>query len=125
LHPNINNNCYFSKSIVIFQTTFLNRLLSNEKNIKVGLVVNDVASVNVDAKQIRSQSIGSDGIDTMELQNGCVCCSLAEDMLASISKLVSLSELRGQRYDHILVECSGVAEPRNIRDIFQQANGEM
>lgn len=104
------------------KTTFLNHLLTNQQGLKVGLVVNDVASVNVDAKQIRSQSFTSSGsIDTMELQNGCICCSLAEDLIASISKLVSLSELKNERYDHIIVECSGVAEPRNIRDFFQQA----
>jgi G3E family GTPase len=104
------------------KTTFLNHLLTNQQGLKVGLVVNDVASVNVDAKQIRSQSFTSSGsIDTMELQNGCICCSLAEDLIASISKLVSLSELKKERYDHIIVECSGVAEPRNIRDFFQQA----
>ena len=104
------------------KTTFLNNLLANEKGLKVGLVVNDVASINVDAKQIRSKTLTSSGtVDTMELQNGCICCSLAEDLIASISKLVSLSELKKERYDHIIVECSGVAEPRNVRDFFQQA----
>ena len=81
-----------------------------------------MATVNVDAKQIRSQTLGSlDGIDTMELHDGCVCCTLAEDLIASVSKLVSLSELKGTRYNHIVVECSGIAEPRKIRDLFQQA----
>lgn len=104
------------------KTTFLNHLLSNQKGLKFGLVVNDVASVNVDAKQIRSQSLNNEGgIDTMELQNGCVCCSLAEDMVASISKLVDLSAAKGSKYDHIILECSGIAEPRRIRDFFQQA----
>lgn len=104
------------------KTTFLNHLLQNQEGLKVGLVVNDMASVNVDAKQIRSQTINNiDGIDTMELQNGCICCSLAEDLIASISKLVTMSEVKGQRYDHILVECSGIAEPKRIRDFFQQA----
>ncbi len=104
------------------KTSFLNHALSNNNGIKFGLVVNDMATVNVDSKQIRQQNIASvDGIDTMELQNGCVCCSLAEEMIASVSKLVSLSELKGTRYDHIVIECSGIAEPRKIRDLFQQA----
>eukprot|EP01039_Chlorochromonas_danica_P002771 gene2771-3025_t len=103
------------------KTTFLNHLLNNKKGLRFGLVVNDMAAVNVDAKQIRSQQNGDDGIDTMELQNGCVCCSLAEDLIASVSKLVSLSDLKGQRYDHIVVECSGIAEPRRVRELFQQA----
>lgn len=57
----------------------------------------------------------------MELQDGCVCCTLAEDLIASVSKLISMSDLKGTRYDHIVVECSGIAEPRKIRDMFQQA----
>lgn len=72
------------------KTSFLSHLLNNKKGVRFGLVVNDMASVNVDAKQIRSQSLGSEnGIETMELQNGCVCCNLAEDLIISIVKLVS------------------------------------
>jgi G3E family GTPase len=104
------------------KTTFLNHLLQNQKGLKFGLVVNDMASVNVDAKQVRSQTQSLDGIDTMELQNGCICCSLAEDLIASLSKLVEMAELKGAKYDHIIVECSGIAEPRRIREFFQQAD---
>ena len=57
----------------------------------------------------------------MELQNCCVCCSLAEDLVASISNLVQLAEMKKSPYDHIIVECSGIAEPRRIREFFQQA----
>jgi len=57
----------------------------------------------------------------MELENGCVCCTLAEDLLASVSRLVTISQNKGRNYDHILVECSGIAEPRKIRDLFQEA----
>lgn len=104
------------------KTSFLNHILNNQVGMKFGLVVNDMATINVDAKQIKQQNIGSaDGIDTMELQNGCVCCSIAEELIASVSKLVSLSDIKGSKYDHIILECSGVAEPRKIRDLFQQA----
>ena len=107
------------------KTTFLQNILKTEQSSKFGLVVNDVASVNVDSKLIRSQTMTNnniyDGVDTMELQNGCVCCTLAEDLMASVSKLVSLSQARGVDYDHIIVECSGIAEPRKIRELFQEA----
>jgi G3E family GTPase len=90
--------------------------------MKFGLVVNDMATVNVDSKLIKQQTVGSfDGVDTLELQNGCVCCSLAEDLIASVSKLVSIAEGKQTNYDHIIVECSGIAEPRKIRDLFQEA----
>ena len=104
------------------KTTFLHNTLSNREGKKFGLVVNDMATVNVDAKQIRQQTIDPlGGIDTMELQDGCVCCTLAEDLIASVSKLVTLSDLKKEKYDHIVVECSGIAEPRKIRELFQQA----
>ena len=82
------------------------------------------------------------GIDTMELSNGCVCCSLADDLVGSIIKLVDTAEIKRSYYDHIVVECSGVctytctygisplhflclyigiAEPRKIREIFHEA----
>ena len=104
------------------KTSYLQHILKSESGKRYGLVVNDMASVNVDSKLIRQQTQGLyDGIDTMELQNGCVCCTLAEDLLASVSRLVNLSEAKGVRYDHIVVECSGIAEPRKIRELFQEA----
>jgi G3E family GTPase len=104
------------------KTSFLQYVLENDQGKRYGLIVNDVAAVNVDSKMIKKKTYGSeDGIDTLELQNGCVCCSLADDMLNSIAKLVSLSTIKGLDYDHIIVECSGIAEPRKIRDLFQEA----
>ena len=105
------------------KTSFLQHVLSSQTGVKFGLVVNDMATVNVDAKLIKSETIGSgvDGVDTLELQNGCVCCSLAEDLIASVSQLVTISERKEVNYDHVIVECSGIAEPRKIRDLFQEA----
>jgi len=104
------------------KTSFLQHVLHSQNGMKFGLVVNDMATVNVDSKLIKQQTVGSfDGVDTLELQNGCVCCSLAEDLIASVSKLVSIAEGKQTNYDHVIVECSGIAEPRKIRDLFQEA----
>ena len=114
------------------KTTFLTHCLNNRNQLKYGLIVNDVAEVNVDSKLIRHQTSSSSsssassqamasGVETVELQNGCVCCSLAEDLMASVSSLVSLSDMKKVDYDHIIVECSGIAEPRKIRELFQEA----
>jgi G3E family GTPase len=114
------------------KTTYLNHLLNNRQGLRFGLIVNDMASVNIDAKQVKSQTLqqqqvggnkeGGSDIETMELQNGCVCCSLSDDLMASISRLVNMANMKEDTgYDHIIVECSGIAEPRRIRDFFQQA----
>ena len=106
------------------KTSFLQHIIRNNENSKqkIGLVVNDMAAVNVDSKLIKAQTLGSfDGIDTVELQNGCVCCTLADDLMSSVSRLVGLSNAKGVDYDHIIVECSGIAEPRKIRELFQEA----
>jgi G3E family GTPase len=105
------------------KTSFLQHVLHSQTGLKFGLVVNDLATVNVDAKQIKKQTIGEgvDGVDTLELENGCVCCSLAEDLISSVSQLVTIAERKEVNYDHVIVECSGIAEPRRIRDLFQEA----
>eukprot|EP00607_Mallomonas_marina_P003896 CAMPEP_0182432108 /NCGR_PEP_ID=MMETSP1167-20130531/54184_1 /TAXON_ID=2988 /ORGANISM="Mallomonas Sp, Strain CCMP3275" /LENGTH=586 /DNA_ID=CAMNT_0024619241 /DNA_START=179 /DNA_END=1939 /DNA_ORIENTATION=+ len=103
------------------KTSFIQHAISNTKGTKFGLLINDMASVNVDSKLIRSQSSGMDGVETLELQNGCVCCTLAEDLLFSVAKLVEIATTKGSEYDHILVECSGIAEPRKIRELFHAA----
>ena len=104
------------------KTSFLQHVLHSQTGMKFGLVVNDMATVNVDSKLIKQQTIGAfDGVDTLELQNGCVCCSLAEDLIASVSQLVTIAERKQTNYDHVIVECSGIAEPRKIRDLFQEA----
>tara|TARA_B100000780_G_C20718816_1_gene285729 strand:+ start:150 stop:440 length:291 start_codon:yes stop_codon:yes gene_type:complete len=59
--------------------------------------------------------------DFVELSNGCVCCSSGEDLLGALAELVSLSFMRGKAYDHLVVECSGIAEPRLVRRLFQDA----
>ena len=121
------------------KTTLLKHMLSNNEGLKIAVVVNDVASVNIDSKLVRGQSTAipdaNDAplegevapIDTpagiVELQNGCACCSLSGELLTSVSELITLSDLRQDtdRFDHIVIEMSGVAEPRSVRNIFQEA----
>eukprot|EP01038_Epipyxis_sp_PR26KG_P007623 gene7623-10377_t len=102
------------------KTSFLSKTLENasSQGETYGLIVNDMASINIDSKVISKQIIGNNGVDSVELQNGCVCCTLGNDMLNSVLSLTTSSEENGKRHDHIIIECSGIAEPRNIRQIF-------
>jgi G3E family GTPase len=106
------------------KTTFLNHLLHNTAGVKFGLIVNDVASVNIDAKFLKQQMNASpvSDVEALQLENGCVCCTLSEDVLSSVVRLLEIAQSKGSTYDHIVIECSGVAEPRNLRELFQQAD---
>ena len=120
------------------KTTILTLLLENKSgNCPVGVVINDVADVNIDGKLLKavqggqnggSSSSSSDGL--VELENGCACCSLSDELLTSVSELVTLSDLRSSSdkdnnglkpFKHIIIEMSGVSDPKNIRTTFQEA----
>eukprot|EP00569_Conticribra_weissflogii_P009905 CAMPEP_0171365044 /NCGR_PEP_ID=MMETSP0879-20121228/4420_1 /TAXON_ID=67004 /ORGANISM="Thalassiosira weissflogii, Strain CCMP1336" /LENGTH=703 /DNA_ID=CAMNT_0011872539 /DNA_START=23 /DNA_END=2134 /DNA_ORIENTATION=- len=110
------------------KTTALKRLLENTEGIKVGTIVNDVAAVNIDAKLISNPLNGNDEVrnsqtvakgqsgGTVELQNGCACCSLSDELLTSVSDL-----MEGRDLDAIVVELSGVADPMAVKQNWEQA----
>ena len=100
------------------KSTLLKFILENKAGLKVGCIVNDVAAVNIDAKLAKAVDKDS---DTVELQNGCACCSAAEELFTSIEQLLRMSISKRQRYDHIVIEATGVAEPRQVREKFQEA----
>ncbi|MEI8088589.1 MAG: GTP-binding protein [Opitutaceae bacterium] len=95
------------------KTTLLRHLLGQAAGRKWAAVVNDVAAVNVDAQLVA----GAGAARVVELGNGCVCCTV-RDSLAE-----TMAELAAQKtYDHILVETTGVAEPRAVADLFTRKN---
>ena len=101
------------------KTTLLNHMLTNRNGLRVALIVNDVASVNIDAKLIKDSSARLDiGKEKMvELQNGCICCTLREDILEQISELAA-----DEKYDYLIIEATGVAEPLPIAQTFAFAD---
>ena len=99
------------------KTTALSHLLRNREGLKIAVLVNDVASVNVDAATMRRKSVGEDGVEMVELENGCVCCGPGAGELAP-----AVASLRDRRadggapaFDHVVVELSGVADPTNVQ----------
>jgi G3E family GTPase len=84
------------------KTTLVNRLLAGAGDQRVAVVVNDFGAVGVDASLIRSRTG-----DTIELTNGCLCCSLTDDLAAVMTALAA----RQPRLDHVVVEMSGVGQP--------------
>ena len=114
------------------KTTLLRNLLeeaSQDKDSKVGVVVNDMAAVNIDAK-ITARRLDLDETDGPKMQgaaefveigDGCVCCSMADELFTTLAELAAVSSMKGYRYNHIVIEATGIAEPRSIRDQFQDA----
>lgn len=94
------------------KTSTLQNLLENSEGAKIGVIVNDVASVNIDAKLVAGSQ---DGV--VELQNGCACCSLADELLGSVNTLLS----NERSFDALVVELSGVADPVAIKSNWNQA----
>ena len=115
------------------KTTLLKHILENKAGFKIGCVVNDVAAVNIDAKLVRNQTTENDdndeddvgneikrlNKDTIELQNGCVCCSVSQELAKSLWNLIDICDKRNETFDHIIIESTGVAEPKAVRDLFQ------
>ena len=95
------------------KTSLLKHLLENKDDRKIGVIVNDVASVNIDAQLISNQAN-----DMIELQNGCACCSLSDELVTAVQKLS-----QGRSLDSIVVELSGVSDPAAIRFAWKQQSG--
>lgn len=87
------------------KTTLLNHILRHNNGRRFALLVNDFGSINIDAELIKNQ----DG-ETINLANGCICCSLAGGFVQALSALTEMD----QPPEHILVEASGVADPHNL-----------
>ena len=113
------------------KTTLLRNLLeeaSEDKDKKIGVVVNDMASVNIDAKITarrlefdESEPTMQGAAEFVEIGDGCVCCSMADELFTTLAELSAVSSMKGYRYNHIVIEATGIAEPRSIRDQFQDA----
>lgn len=110
------------------KTTLLNHLLGQTEGERWALVVNDVAAVNIDARQVavRAEEVAGDqSPPVIELGNGCVCCSSRDDLAESIVRLALTGRAggpEGRPFDRIVVETTGVAEPKAIAHLFTQRN---
>ena len=88
-----------------------------------------MAAVNIDAK-ITARRLDLDETDGPKMQgaaefveigDGCVCCSMADELFTTLAELAAVSSMKGYKYNHIVIEATGIAEPRSIRDQFQDA----
>eukprot|EP00536_Pseudo-nitzschia_multiseries_P008926 jgi/Psemu1/241666/estExt_Genewise1.C_2370022 len=110
------------------KTTTLQHLLENRDGLRIGVIVNDMASVNIDAKLVKSDNNNNNDNDNdggiVELQNGCACCSLADELLTTVDRLLSTRSKANKPLDAVVVELSGVADPIAIQQNWKAAKME-
>jgi len=97
------------------KTALLSHVLANREGLRVAVIVNDMSEVNIDASLIRDGGCNlSHTTETLvELSNGCICCTLRDDLLTEVRRLAE-----DARYDYLLIEGTGIAEPRPIAATF-------
>ena len=96
------------------KTTLLNHILANRAGLRVAVIVHDLTSVNVDAASVRDAAARSPLEERrVEMSNGCVCCTLRDDLLDQVRRLAE-----EDRFDAVLVESTGIAEPMPIAETF-------
>jgi len=96
------------------KTTLLTHVLQNRQGLRVALIVNDMGAVNIDAALLQNDtSLKQTEEQMVELTNGCICCTLREDLLTEVAALAAEN-----RFDYLLIESSGISEPLPVAETF-------
>ena len=96
------------------KTTVLSHILNNRQGSKVAVIVNDMSEINIDAATINNEvSLNHSNEKLVEMSNGCICCTLREDLLIEVNKLA-----KDGRFDYLVIESTGISEPLPVAETF-------
>ena len=102
------------------KTTLLNHVLHNKEDLKVAVIVNDMSEVNIDAELVKNEKTLSRTEEKLvEMSNGCICCTLREDLMIEVEKLA-----KENRFDYLLIESTGISEPIPVAQTFSFVDEE-
>lgn len=96
------------------KSTLLNYVLRNREHLRVAVIVNDMSEINIDGSEVqRDVSLNRAEEKLIEMSNGCICCTLREDLLEEVSRLA-----QDGRFDYLLIESTGISEPLPVAETF-------
>ena len=100
------------------KTTVLTHILNNRQNKKVAVIVNDMSEINIDRSMIQNEvELSHKEEKLVEMSNGCICCTLREDLLLEVNKLA-----KEGRFDYLVIESTGISEPLPVAETFTFAD---